>query len=113
MTPDSVAPPLLARLKIGPRLSAGFALIIALMLCVAAIGIWGLRSLHQEMRHMVEVQNPRVERIHAIFDEANAISVAVRDALIADTEDEAKPHIARTEKGRQIMGDLLAALDKV
>lgn len=97
---NSPGAPLLARFKIGPRLAAGFALIALLMLCVAGIGIWGLRALHQDIRHIVEVQNPRIEQIHAIVDEANAIAVAARDALIAESEDEARPHISRVEKGR-------------
>ena len=109
---NSPGAPLLARFKIGPRLAAGFALITLLMLCVAGIGIWGLRVLHQDIRHIVEVQNPRIQQIHAIADEANAIAVAARDALIAESEDEARPHISRVEKGRQIMGNLLAKLDQ-
>ncbi len=112
MTIESAASPFLARLKIGQRLTVGFVLMVILMLCVAGIGIWGLRTLHQDMRHIVDVQNPRVDRIHAIIDEANAISVAVRDALIAESDDEARPHITRAEKGRQVMGDLLAKLDE-
>ncbi len=102
---------LITRIRIGPRLAAGFILIVLLMLCVAAIGIWGLRSLHQDMRYIVEVQNPRIGHIHAIAEEAGVIAVAVRDALVAETEDSAKPYIARVEKGRQIMGELLAKLD--
>jgi methyl-accepting chemotaxis protein len=97
--------------KIGPRLATGFVLIGILMLCVAAIGIWGLRALQHDMRYIVEVQNPRIDQIHAISSEASAISVAVRDALVSETEEEAKPYVARLEKGRQIMGELLAKLD--
>ncbi len=87
-------------------------LIGVLLLGVAAIGVWGLRSLHQDLRHIVEVQNPRIEQINAIFAEASMISVTVRDALVAETEEDARPYVARVEKGRQTMGDLLAGLDK-
>jgi methyl-accepting chemotaxis protein len=102
---------LIAKINIGPRLIAGFILIVLLMLCVAAIGIWGLRSLHLDMRYIVEVQNPRIAHINAISEEAGAIAIAVRDALAAEAEDSARPHIARVESGRKTMGDLLAKLD--
>jgi methyl-accepting chemotaxis protein len=98
-------------MRIGPRLAVGFVLIVILMLCVAVIGIWGLRSLHQDMRYIVEVQNPRIGHIHAIAEEAGAIATAVRDAMAAESDDHAKPYIARIEKGRQVMGELLARLD--
>ena len=109
---ESAAPSLIARFRIGPRLTIGFVLIGVLLLGVAAIGVWGLRSLHQDLRHIVEVQNPRIEQINAIFAEASMISVTVRDALVAETEEDARPYVARVEKGRQTMGDLLAGLDK-
>ena len=57
------------------------------------------------------MQNPRIGHIHAITEEAGAIAIAVRDALVAESDDIAKPRIERVERGRKTMGDLLAKLD--
>ena len=70
--------------KIGTRLTSGFALIVALMLGVAVIGVSGLRSLNADLKWIVENRYSKTEQLHTIIEEVNAVSIAVRDALLAD-----------------------------
>ena len=100
------------RMKVGLRLAIGFSIIAGFMLCVAAIGVFGLTSLFGDLGRIVAVQHPRIERIHAIINEADAISVALRNALLSKDADAAAPQLARVAKGRERMSELLEMLDK-
>jgi len=103
---------LIARLRVGPRLAAAFLLMGVLMCGVAAIGVLGLRSLDVALARIVDRQHPRFEQAHAIIDEANAIAVALRNALLADEETETRNQLARVDQGRKSLGDMLDRLDR-
>lgn len=102
---------LTSRIKIGTRLTIGFSIIVCLMFSIAGIGLFGLTSLVGELRHIVENQHSKIEHIHAIIDEAGAISVAVRNVLLTDNPEEARLQLARVDNGRQFMGEMLQTLD--
>ena len=96
---------------IGLRLAAGFALIGIAILCVAAMGLYGLRSLNGGLQHIVENRYPKTEQLHAVIDEIASISIAIRSALIADRQEEIEAQIARVASGRQKVSSLLEQLD--
>ncbi len=102
------------RYGIGFRLTAGFALIGAFMLCIAAMGLLGLRSLNSELQHIVEnVENryPKIEQLHNVIDEIASISIAIRGALIADKQPDIDAQIARVNSEPQTVSGLLEQLD--
>ena len=101
---------LIARFRIGPRLTIGFALIIALMLGVAVIGVSGLRSLNDDLKRIVESRHTKTEQLHSIIEEVNAVSIAVRNALLAPEQVRA-PHLNRVAEGREALSGMLARLD--
>ncbi len=107
---DSRLDTLIARLKVGPRLTIGFALIVGLMLAVAVIAVLGLRALDGNLRFIVENRHTKTEQLHLIVEEVNAVSVAVRNALLAD-EGGRTPHLARVDAGREALSDMLSRLD--
>ena len=101
---------LTGRFRIGARLTSGFALIVALMLGVAVIGVSGLRSLNADLKGIVENRHSKTEQLHTIIEEVNAVSIAVRNALLADDAGRA-PHLGRVAQGREALSGRLAALD--
>ena len=103
---------LTSRIKVGARLTIGFSIVIGLMLCIAGIGVFGLASLAGDLRNIVDNRHPKIEHINGIIDEAGAISLAVRNALLTANEEEAKSHFERVETGRQRMGGMLETLDQ-
>jgi methyl-accepting chemotaxis protein len=103
---------LMARFKVGRRLTASFLLMGAMLASVAAIGIHSVRSLDVSLRRIVAEEHPRIEQAHAIIEEASAIAVALRDALLTDQEAESRAHLARVEQGRKTLGGLLDELDR-
>jgi methyl-accepting chemotaxis protein len=102
---------LMNRMRVGRRLALGFTAAMALLLAVAAIALLGLASLNGSLRGIVEREHPRIERVHAVIDEAGAIAVALRNALLADDDAEVRRHLQRVEQGRSALGDMLDALD--
>ncbi len=101
---------LIARLNVGPRLAIGFSLIVGLMLAVAVIAVLGLQALNGNLKFIVENRYTKTEQLHLIIDEVNAVSVAVRNALLADEAGRA-PHLARVGAGRETLSEMLARLD--
>ncbi len=97
---------LIARLKGGPRLTIGFALVVGLMLAGAVIAVPGLHALNGNLRFIVENRHTKTEQLQQIIDEVNAVSVAVRNALLAD-EGERAPHLARVDAGRETPGPIV------
>ena len=102
---------LVASMKIGPRLTLGFALIVALMLGMAVIAVLGLQALNGNLRFIVENRHAKTEHLHVIIEEVNAVSIALRNALLADEGGRAV-HLKRVNTGRESLSDMLARLDE-
>ena len=100
------------RIRVGRRLALGFTAVTMLLLAVAAIAMLGLHTLDGALQHIVEREQPKIERVHAIIDEANAIAVALRNALLTDADTEVGRQMKRVEEGRATLGNLLDGLDR-
>jgi len=101
----------LARIKIGPRLTISFAVVVGLMLGVAVIAVVGLASLNHDLRRIVESRHPKTEHLHGMIHETNAVSVALRNAIIATTDEDTAAQVKRVNAGRQTVGEMLEKLD--
>jgi methyl-accepting chemotaxis protein len=101
---------LVASMKVGPRLTLGFAFIVAMMLGMAVIAVLGLQSLNGNLRFIVENRHAKTEHLHLIIDEVNAVSIALRNAMLADEAGRAS-HLQRVNEGRARLSDLLDRLD--
>jgi methyl-accepting chemotaxis protein len=97
---------------IGFRLTAGYVLIGLLMLAVAATGLSGIDSLHRGLEQVVENRYPKVTRLHELIDEVGSISVAMRNALIAEQQKAVNASVLRVNNGRQTLAKLLESLDQ-
>jgi methyl-accepting chemotaxis protein len=71
----------------------------------------GLASLNYDLRRIVESRHPKTEHLHAMIHETNAVSVALRNAIIATTEEDTATHVKRVSAGRQAVGEMLEKLD--
>ena len=102
---------MIGTLRIGPRLSIGFSVIAGLMLGVAVIAILGLQSLNGNLKWIVENRHTKTEQLHAMLEEANAVSIAVRNALLAKDEASRAPQLKRVMAGREALSGMLEKLD--
>jgi methyl-accepting chemotaxis protein len=101
---------LVTRMKVGPRLALGFALVVGLMLAMAVIAVLGLQDLNGNLRFIVENRHAKTEHLHLIIEEVDAVSIALRNALLADEAGRAA-HLKRVDAGRARLSDLLDRLD--
>lgn len=97
---------------IGFRLTAGFIIIGLLMLGVAATGLFGIHALNRGLTQVVENRYPKVEMLHEVIDEVASISLAIRNALIADKPEDIELHLTRVNAGRQTLSNMLQNLDR-
>jgi methyl-accepting chemotaxis protein len=102
---------MIATVRIGPRLSIGFSLIAGLMLGVAVIAVLGLQSLNGNLKWIVENRHTKTEQLHTMLEEVNAVSIAVRNALLAKDEASRTPHLQRVAAGREALAGMLEKLD--
>jgi methyl-accepting chemotaxis protein len=97
-------------LRIGVRLSVGFALIITLMLALAALGISRIRAVDADTEIIVHDRYAKVALAHSIENEVNRQARALRTALIASDSEVAARELAKVSDSAHIV---TAALDKL
>jgi methyl-accepting chemotaxis protein len=72
----------LADMKIGTRLSAGFTLILILMVVTIIIGAYNMIQIKDNMEQIVKVNNERLISANAMGDTISQIAVAMRNMLL-------------------------------
>jgi methyl-accepting chemotaxis protein len=97
-------------LKIGIRLSVGFAVIIALMIVVAAIGISRIRAIDADTEIIVHDRYAKVALAHTVENEVNRQARALRTALIANDDEISARELAKIGDSAPLVA---AALDKL
>ncbi len=73
---------MLQRMKIGYRLSAGFALLVVLMFALIAVGVHGIRSIHKDLDAIVTVNNDRVRAVTEMTSVIRDVAVMIRDLVL-------------------------------
>jgi methyl-accepting chemotaxis protein len=97
-------------LKIGIRLSVGFAVIIALMTALAAIGISRIRAIDTNTDIIVHDRYAKVALAHTIENEVNRQARALRTALIANDDQVSARELVKISDSAPIIA---GALDKL
>ncbi|GJI91925.1 methyl-accepting chemotaxis protein [Duganella hordei] len=97
-------------LKIGIRLSVGFAVIIVLMTALAAIGISRIRAIDTNTDIIVHDRYAKVALAHTIENEVNRQARALRTALIANDDQVSASELAKISDSAPIIA---GALDKL
>ena len=98
------------QLKLAHRLTAGFGLVILLLMGIAAIGAWQMQSMRDHLHQIVEVRGKTVTAAQDMFDAVNEIStLAMGYALTNEPEDVA----AQTKDIEAAMGAYDQALKRL
>jgi len=119
-------------MKVGTRLSTGFALIVLLLIGITLLGITRLGALNASTKLVVNDRYPKVVLANAVLDDSNNIAILMRNLLIMDDPEqinttltalvEIKKDVAKnldqldktlsTEKGRQLYKAIIDARAK-
>ena len=98
-------------LKISLRLSLGFGLLVVLLLAVAYLGLSGMARMNQEMDLMVKDRYAKVVLATRIDQEVNHIARYMRNAILSETQEQAKEEEDRILEARKRIGESLTAIE--
>jgi len=100
-------------MKIGFRLSLGFAAIVALLIVIAFIGINRLSVLNHETEVIVKDRVVKVAMSNKIIDQINIIARSSRNILLMTEPGQIKKEIEQITESRKAAVELLANLDRM
>ena len=69
-------------LSLARRLVLGFALVLALMMAVAAVGTWSVRAVGAQLKGVVEANNVRIALAHDMLDGINDMAILARNVTM-------------------------------
>ena len=69
-------------LSLARRLILGFALVLALMIAVAAVGTWSVRAVGAQLNGIVEANNVRIALAHDMLDGINDMAILARNVTM-------------------------------
>jgi methyl-accepting chemotaxis protein len=99
-----------SNMKIGVRLTIGFAVTLALLIVVAVLGIARISGLNEDVQLMTHDRFPKTVQANNIIDAVNGIAIHVRDANIS-TGAEQQKSLEGIAAERKIIDENLAKLD--
>lgn len=103
----------LTKLRIGIRLGLSFALIVALMICIAGVGMRDVDSSNARMEMIVRSRYTLIDLSNQIKDNGNKANGILSDLLMAKTPDEAKGDMNDYANVRKKNADVYAQLEKL
>ncbi|WP_457356505.1 methyl-accepting chemotaxis protein [Roseateles sp. P5_D6] len=96
--------------KIGTRLTAGFAMVIALLAALAIIGVTKINAVNGSTEIILHDRFVKVSLAHLIENEVNAQLRAIRTALIASDKGVVDKELAKIEASVPVVNDAIQKL---
>ncbi len=104
----------MASMKVGTRLGLGFGAVVMLMVVIALIGIFNMRSLKSEMGDIIGDKFPKTVWANNMIDAVNGIGMNMRDSLLETGQERINKELNEIEGRRKIVKDNLDKLqDKI
>jgi methyl-accepting chemotaxis protein len=103
---------MLSNLKIGIRLSIGFAIVLLLLLLITVIGIARVGELQADINDLVKDKNFKTKTANDIIDNVNSVGRFHRNMLITKTEEATNREMPRIVEARDGVTKSFEALDK-
>ena len=91
----------LSHLKVGPRLAAGFALIITLMVLAIVLGLNRMAMMQERIDQIAQVNNAQVAQLMAMRATVFDRMIAVRNVVLLQTMQEMQPEVDRIREGEK------------
>ncbi len=73
-------------LKIGTRLGAAFALLIAALLIVTLVGRFGMAGIDARLTEATDDRVPKVLKVNEVIDNVNEIARSIRNIALMDVK---------------------------
>jgi methyl-accepting chemotaxis protein len=104
---------MLSNLKIGIRLSIGFALTLCLLIAVALIGISRVGDLQHEISDLVNDKNLKVKLANDVIDNVQGVGRFHRNMLIGKSDETTSVEMAKIVEARATVSKAFDALEKL
>jgi len=95
----------LANLRVGARLGLGFAVVIALLISLAMLGLTRMAQIEVKSEEIMQGDRAKIARVNEMREQVQTIAVAVRDIVLVieagDITIEAKQHDGTYQKVKQ------------
>ncbi len=101
---------MLQKMRIGTRLGAGFALVVALMSVLGFFAILDMQHINREVEDLVGDKWPKTVRANTMIDNVNVIARSLRDALLM-AEGEGKKIAGELERVRAAQVEITKNLE--
>jgi methyl-accepting chemotaxis protein len=105
-----------ANSKIGTRLGLGFAVVLALLVAVVLLGLTSMSRMDARTHTIVEDANVKTAAANSAISSIRNLSLAVSNAVSADTEGQLKPELAliadsraKYTAAREVLGKKIAS----
>ena len=99
--------------KIGVRLGAGFAAILALLLVVALVGLNGMGKADDALRRIVDVNVRKMALLEDMSASVHIESRVIRSVALLSDEEEAKVQSRKIVAAREVYDNARAQLEKI
>ncbi|NLO80734.1 MAG: HAMP domain-containing protein, partial [Xanthomonadaceae bacterium] len=99
-------------MRIGLRLTAGFAAVLLLLIVIGLVGIQQLNRVNGETAEIFHDRWPKTVQANEIIDNLNVISRALRNALLTDDASFRQAEWQRISDARKLIGERVEQLEK-
>ncbi len=103
----------LANMKIGVRMSLGFGLVLALLICVAALGISGMSRTNSALHHVVDVNDYKMDLIVEMVESIHIVTRVMRTVALLSDEAAAGVEQQKIVEAREKYNVAFATLEKL
>jgi methyl-accepting chemotaxis protein len=86
--------------SVAGRLLFGFTVLLAMLVAMASLGLWQVRTLGERIQTMVETTNLRAELAHGMLDAINEMAIQVRTATLLTDVKQIDIEAARVKQAR-------------
>lgn len=101
-----------AKMKVATGLTLGFALVLALLVAVTALGLVAMARIHAQLERTVEGNNVQTKLVGSMYDSASNRMMVVRDlVLLGDDPAKVAKEVARMGELEAGYGPALARLE--
>lgn len=104
---------MIANMKIGVRLAAGFAIILTLLIAISIISMTRLGAVNHEVDDVLQDRYPKIVLATSIKEDLNIIARSVRNTLLMTDAKQIGGELDRVATARKEIAAALAKMDKM
>jgi methyl-accepting chemotaxis protein len=103
----------IANMKVGTRLSLGFGLVLALLLMVAALGVFNMSTIHAKLDRIVNENVVKTDMVGTMSEAVHIVARVARTVVLLNDEALIRAEMAKAEQERAMYNKAVDTLGKM